>query len=233
MQVVTYYRVSTDAQAASGLGLDAQRQAVHQLAAQRGWIIRDEITEVESGKVNARPALQQALTICRNTNSTLLVAKLDRLSRDATFLLNLADSRVPIVFGDMPDLDATTSTGRLQLVMMAGFAEFERKRISERTKAALAASTKKLGGARGDAGARGAKYGAPAAAKARIQQADERAARLYQSIEQAKASGCLSGKDVADWLNANGVQTPRGSGPWSAIQVKRINERMEKMNAGK
>jgi DNA invertase Pin-like site-specific DNA recombinase len=237
MKVVTYYRVSTDAQGQSGLGLEAQRVAVHQLAASRQWLIKDEVTEVESGTDNARPQLQHALNLCRNTNATLLVAKLDRLSRDATFLLNLADSRVPIVFGDMPELDATTSAGRLQLVMMAGFAEFERKRISERTKAALQqakANGKQLGGARGDAAGRAAKYAAPAAAKARVVKADERAMQLGQTIAHVRIQNPgLTLKELAAKLNEMGVSTPSGKGQWSDAQVIRVNQRMEKINAGK
>lgn len=229
MKTVAYYRVSTDEQGASGLGIEAQRQAIETMAATKGWHIRSSHIEVESGKNNDRPMLARAIAECRNIGATLVVAKLDRLSRDASFLLSLFDGNVPIVFGDMPELDASTSAGRLQLVVLAGFAEFERKRISERTKAALAASTKKLGGARGDAGARGVKYGLPKAIEARRAKAAETAARLFEVICQAEADGCETNYQVAMRLNELGVSTPSGNGKWGVATVARVKE---KANAG-
>jgi DNA invertase Pin-like site-specific DNA recombinase len=106
---VAYLRVSTDRQGKSGLGLEAQRTAVHQFVAQRGGeIIAPEYREIESGKVNNRPELEKAMKRCRLTGATLLVAKLDRLSRNAAFLMTLKDSGVPFVAADMPDANTLT-----------------------------------------------------------------------------------------------------------------------------
>jgi DNA invertase Pin-like site-specific DNA recombinase len=132
---VAYLRVSTDRQGKSGLGLDAQRTAVHQFVAQRGGeIIAPEYREIESGKVNNRPELEKAMKRCRLTGATLLVAKLDRLSRNAAFLMTLKDSGVPFVAADMPDANTLT------IGVMASLAQHEREMISKRTKAALEAA---------------------------------------------------------------------------------------------
>lgn len=230
MKVIAYYRVSTQEQGASGLGLDAQRHLVVSMATKAGWHIRSEHIEVESGKRDDRIRLASAIAECKNIGATLVVAKLDRLSRNATFLLQLFDGNVPIVFGDMPEIDASTSTGRLQLVVMAGFAEFERKRISERTRAALEqakARGVKLGGSRGAAGT---SVGVKAACAARSRNADQKALELIGAIEKAHADGYLTHKAVADRLNELEVSTPSGKGRWMATTVSRVKERA---NVGK
>jgi DNA invertase Pin-like site-specific DNA recombinase len=227
MRVVAYYRVSTDEQGQSGLGLEAQQEAIQSLAASRGWHIRSHHTEVESGKRADRPVLAQAIAEARNVGATLVVAKLDRLSRDASFLLSLFDGNVPILFGDMPELDASTSTGRLQLVVMAGFAEFERKRISERTKSALAAAKArgvKLGGLRPGSAA-GTGIGVKQACAARAAKADAKALQLIEPIRRAEEAGASSLAEIADMLNEFGVQTPSGRGRWMATTVARVKER--------
>lgn len=232
MKVIAYYRVSTDEQGQSGLGLEAQQTAIQALAERNGWHIRSHHTEVESGKKNDRPVLAQAIAEARNVGATLVVAKLDRLSRDASFLLSLFDGNVPILFGDMPELDASTSTGRLQLVVMAGFAEFERKRISERTKAALAAAKArgvKLGGKR-PGNAAGTGIGIPEANAARSAKADETARQLMEPIRRAEANGAQTLNEIADMLNQFGVRTPSGRGRWMATTVARVKERA---NVGK
>lgn len=225
MKIIAYHRVSTQDQGASGLGIDAQGHLIEQMAVRNGWSIRSTHVEVESGKNNERPVLERAIAECRNINATLVVAKLDRLSRDATFLLKLFDGNVPIIFGDMPELDVSTSAGRLQLVVMAGFAEFERKRISERTKAALERAKARgvvLGGARGAAGT---SVGVEAACAARSKKSAERAAQLIEPIRQAEADGFVTLVQIADRLNDLGVTTPSGKGKWMATTVRRIKEK--------
>ena len=131
---VAYYRVSTDRQGRSGLGLDAQRKAVEDYLNGGGWQLVGQFTEVESGKLDGRPELGKALAACRLHKAKLVIAKLDRLSRDAHFLLGLQKAGVPFVAADMPHADDFT-VGILAMV-----AQKEREMISARTKAALAAT---------------------------------------------------------------------------------------------
>jgi DNA invertase Pin-like site-specific DNA recombinase len=138
---VAYYRVSTDRQGKSGLGLDAQRQAVRQfIDRRRGKIATPEFVEVESDKNNARSELTKVIERCRLTGAALAVAKLDRLSRNAVFLLTLRDSGVEFVAVDMPEANTLT------VGIMAVMAQHEREAISARTKAALAQRTRRRSG---------------------------------------------------------------------------------------
>ena len=129
---VAYYRVSTQRQGASGLGLHAQKSMVRSFIRDDQMIIK-EYTEIESGKVNSRPQLNAAIDYALKSNATLLIAKLDRLSRNAQFILNLRDSKVPFVAVDMPDANTLT------IGLLAIIAQHEREQISERTKRALEA----------------------------------------------------------------------------------------------
>jgi len=131
LKLVLYFRVSTKRQGRSGLGLEAQQRAVHELAAYRKAVIVAEFIEVETGKIAERPKLQEAIDHARLTNATLVVAKLDRLARNAAFLLTLRDSGLPLIFCDLPDANELT------VGIMAVVAQAEAKMISERTKAAL------------------------------------------------------------------------------------------------
>ena len=131
---VAYYRVSTDKQGQSGLGLDAQRQAVMNYLNGGPWRLVDKFTEVESGKRNARPELQKALAACRKHKAKLVIAKLDRLSRNLAFIATLMDSNVEFIAADNPHAN------RLTVHILAAVAEHERGAISERTKAALASA---------------------------------------------------------------------------------------------
>src|SRR3982751_4388726 len=131
---VSYLRVSTDRQGRSGLGLEAQRRAVEDFLNGGRWELIDEFVEVESGKREDRPKLAEALALCRLHNATLVIAKLDRLSRDAAFLLGLQKAGVRFVAADMPEAN------ELVVGIMAVVAQAERKMISARTKAALTAA---------------------------------------------------------------------------------------------
>ena len=131
---VAYYRVSTAKQGRSGLGLDAQREAVRGFLNGSNWSLLAEHTEVESGKRDDRPELAIALRTCRLTGASLIIARLDRLSRDAAFLLNLEKAGVEFVAADMPNAN------RLTVRLMAVIAQEEREMISARTKAALTAA---------------------------------------------------------------------------------------------
>jgi DNA invertase Pin-like site-specific DNA recombinase len=217
---VAYMRVSTARQGKSGLGLEAQRDSVRQFVAQRGGkIIAPEFVEVESGKNNDRPELAKAIKRCRLTGATLVVAKLDRLSRNAAFLLTLRDSGVKFVAVDLPDANTLT------VGVMASVAQYEREAISERTKKALAAARKRgvaLGGYREESPdiARFQKK----AVQAVREGADKRAEEWRDTIEALQAEG-LSLNAMAARLNDDGLPTSRG-GAWTATAVSRVVSRL-------
>jgi DNA invertase Pin-like site-specific DNA recombinase len=156
VQLIAYYRVSTERQGQSGLGIEAQQAKVQQMAAERGATVVAEFTEVESGRKADRPQLAAALAEARRLGAAVAVAKLDRIARDAELVLRLsreaaANGMAGFLFADLPDVDATTAAGRMVLTVMASVAEFEARRISERTREALAAAKArgvKLGGLR-------------------------------------------------------------------------------------
>lgn len=133
MRAIAYYRVSTKQQGASGLGIEAQRETVKAFLAGKGWPPVAEFVEIESGKRNNRPQLQAAIRACRVHKAKLVIAKLDRLSRNAAFLMTLRDAGVEFVACDIPDANTLT------VGIMALLAQQERELISSRTKAALAA----------------------------------------------------------------------------------------------
>ncbi|GEP01849.1 recombinase family protein [Methylobacterium haplocladii] len=214
---ISYLRVSTAKQGASGLGLEAQRAAVTEYLNGGRWTVINEVVEVESGKRNDRPKLAEALRLCRLHNATLVIAKLDRLSRDAAFLLNLQAGNVRFVAADMPEAN------EMVVGIMAVVAQAERKMISARTKAALAAAKArgvKLGGDRGVVPPAGASARGGAVTKAR---ASARAWDVAPVIEEVQAAGAVSLREIAAGLNNRGIRTARG-GQWSAVQVKRVME---------
>ena len=216
---VSYLRVSTDKQGRSGLGLEAQRKAVDDFLNGGSWTVLAEFVEVESGSRDGRPKLAEALALCRLHGATLVIAKLDRLSRDAHFLLGLQKANVRFVAADMPEAN------EMVVGIMAVVAQAERKMISARTKAALAAAK-----------ARGVQLGRPENLRnqdagrergraKRSAVAGERAADLRPIIADVQASGSSSLRSIAAGLNERGIPTARG-GTWSAVQVKRVLERI-------
>lgn len=223
MKCVSYVRVSTQRQGQSGLGLDAQRAAVAAYVNARGGELIAEFQEVESGRKTEkdRPALAQALAACRKNKAALVVGKLDRLSRDLRFFLQtLDDSRVDIRFADLPDICPSTDEGRMILVSMANFAEFEARRISTRTKAALTAA--KARGVR--LGLRGRDNLRPNL-EARQRSAKEFAERLRPTLENMRQRG-LSQRAMVAELNAVRLPAPQG-GTWRLAQVQRVMGRLE------
>jgi DNA invertase Pin-like site-specific DNA recombinase len=217
---VAYYRVSTQKQGRSGLGLAAQRQAVADFLNGGDWKIVGEFTEVESGKKSDRPELARALAMCRLHGARLVIAKLDRLSRNAHFLLGLQDSGVDFVAADMPNAN------QLTVGIMAVVAQDEAKRISERTKAALKAAKQrgvKLGGFKGFMPTARMRKLSAEAQRART---EARVADLAPIIKELQAVGKTSLRAIAAGLNAQGIPTARGS-EWSAVQVMRILERLD------
>ncbi|EKS29760.1 recombinase family protein [Afipia felis] len=213
---VAYYRVSTAKQGKSGLGLEAQRAAVRSFLNGGSWTLASEFTEVESGQRNDRPELAKALQTCRIYGAKLVIAKLDRLSRDAHFLLGLEKAGVDFVAADMP------MANRLTVGIMAMVADEERRMISARTKAALAAAKargKKLGGNRGTVLSASARKKGRAAQTAKAQ---ERAVDLAPVLEEMRRDGITSLRAIAAALTEKGIPTPRGNSRWTAMQVSRL-----------
>ena len=213
---VSYLRVSTDRQGRSGLGIEAQRAAVASYLSGFGAAPVAEFVEVESGKRADRPELARALTECRVRKATLVIAKLDRLARDAHFLLGLQRSGIAFTAADMPNAN------RLTVGIMAMVAEEERRAISARTKAALAAAKArgvKLGG-RADS-LKNTEVGRQRAKEVRQGKAAARANDLGPVIEAIRAEGIASATGIAKALNERGIPAPRG-GKWQAVQVQRL-----------
>ena len=213
---VSYLRVSTDKQGASGLGIEAQRKAVEVYLNGGSWTLAQEFVEVESGKRNSRPQLVAALAACKKLKAKLVVAKLDRLARNVAFVSKLMESGVEFVACDFPHAN------KLTIHILAAVAEHERELISARTKEALAAAK-----------ARGVKLGGPKqalaakrGAKANREAADKFAANVVPVIRQVKASGATSLRAIAAALTARGIPTPRGR-EWSAPQVANVLKRAE------
>lgn len=217
---ISYLRVSTQRQGRSGLGLEAQRHAVAEHLNGGDWKLIKEFVEVESGKRADRPQLDAALAACRLYGAKLVIAKLDRLSRNAHFLLGLQAAGVDFVAADMPHANRT------MVGFMAMMAEDEGKKISERTKAALKAAKRrgvKLGGDRGVIPSAKSRAKALAAIEERVA---ERAADLHPTIKELQASGATSLRAIAAKLNELRIPTSRGDGEWSANQVKRVLDRL-------
>lgn len=210
---VAYYRVSTDRQGRSGLGLEAQRAAVVAYLAGRGEV-RAEFVEIESGRKNNRPRLAEALAACRQHRACLVIARLDRLARNVHFISGLMESGVEFVAVDMPEAN------RLTLHILAAVAEHERELISQRTRAALQAAK-----------ARGRKLGNPHAARAaplahaaNRQQAAAFAAPLLPMIESLRSQG-MSLAAIAAEMNRRGIHTARGRS-WHPQTIRNMLARL-------
>lgn len=223
MQLIAYYRVSTARQGESGLGLEAQQAKVQQLAAERGAEIAAEFVEVESGRKADRPQLAAAMAEARRRGAVVAVAKLDRLARDAELVLKLSREAERngfggLLFADLPEVDGTTAAGRMVLTLMASVAEFESRRIGERTREAMAAAK-----------ARGVRFGGiNSGTLARNDAARDRAAaaaeRLRPVLEPMAAAG-MSLRAMAAALAAAGTLNTKGA-PLAPIQVSRLLQRL-------
>jgi|SRR5579859_480889 len=214
--IVSYLRVSTTQQGKSGLGIEAQRAALVRFAEAEGYEIVGEYVEIETGKgadaLDRRPQLKAALSAAGKKKCAVVVAKLDRLSRDVHFISGLMAHRVPFVVAELgADADP------FMLHLYAALAEKERSLISQRTSAALSAAK-----------ARGAKLGNPNIAEARVKaiesnrsEADRYAAKVLPTIQRLQATGSKSLREIAAALNDLGIATARGK-EWQAMTVKNV-----------
>lgn len=215
-QFVCYYRVSTQRQGQSGLGLDAQREVVRGYLSEGHRTALAEFVEIETGKgadaLQKRPELRKVLDLCRRQGATLLIAKLDRLARNVHFVSGLIETGVDFVATDMPQAN------KVMIQMHAVMSEWERDQISERTKAALAAAK-----------ARGVVLGASGPKNLRPH-LDERvaAAKAFQDRLRPLVDGMvrngLTRRAMVSHLNELGIKAPRG-GTWSLCQVQRLVQR--------
>ena len=210
---VGYFRVSSQKQGKSGLGLEAQKAAVnayigdHQLVA--------EFTEVETGRNNERPILKEAIAVSKKNKATLIIAKLDRLSRNLAFIANLLDGNIDFIVADMP------TANKMTLQMMAVIAEFEAKQISERTRLALKAAKARgviLGNKRNFEEAQ--KVGQ----RVMMMQAADHAAKVLPVIKELARNDASSLHRIADALNSRGIQTRRNA-VWTGTAVRSIIRR--------
>jgi DNA invertase Pin-like site-specific DNA recombinase len=224
MKVIAYYRVSTKKQGESGLGLEAQKNTINQFLASSPYELVSEYVEIESGRKTdkRRPQLRAALEQCEREGATLMIAKLDRLTRNVGFLTTLLDRQVPIMALDMPNLQ-DPAMSRFILQLMANVAELERAQISERTKKALAARK-----ARGmTLGSPTPANGAQAGGLVTADQANEFASQVYPVIQELKKFGCATLAKIAQGLSARGIATATGKKAWSISAVRNVVNRAE------
>lgn len=241
MKAIAYYRVSTASQGRSGLGLDAQRHAVQQLAMRRGMSILAEFTEVETGRRDDRPVLKKALARAKLTEATLVIAKLDRLSRNAAFLLTLRDSGARFLAADVPDANDLT------IGVLAVIAQAEREMISRRTTEALAAIKHKI--ARGEThlssrsgrpvkglgnpraeGALGRYAGdLTLARRARARRTAIRYRELAPVVAAIMAAGHTKASAVAAELKRQGIATARGANWHPSTAARYIGATLARM----
>jgi DNA invertase Pin-like site-specific DNA recombinase len=219
--IVTYLRVSTARQGKSGLGLEAQQSAVANFLSKGQWNLLEEFVEVESGKNSKRPKLLEAIELCKASGAKLLVAKLDRLARDAGFLMNLKDSGTDFVCADMPEAN------RLTIGIMALVAEQEREAISKRTKEALAAA--KARGVQLGAYRDGVYVGGKGTVDTARNATEARTALFYANsldrlplLKRYDPEGNLSLRAIAEIFNRYDIPTVSGRGQWSANSVRRL-----------
>lgn len=220
---MSYLRVSTTKQGRSGLGLEAQREAVRSYLDGGKWKLIAEFVEVESGKNDNRPKLKEALHRAEVTGATLVIAKLDRLSRNVAFIANLQESGAKFVCCDLPDANELT------IHLFAAIAQHERKLISERTKNAMNAAKNNpawrrkhpngFGNPNGARALRG--VGNDAAVEVLMSNADKHAKKILPIIADIKAAGMVTLREIADELNAREILTARG-GKWHAMTVRNV-----------
>jgi DNA invertase Pin-like site-specific DNA recombinase len=225
---ISYLRVSTDKQGRSGLGIEAQREAVARYLNGGQWTLSAEYVETESGRRTDRPKLAAALSHAKAISAKLVFAKLDRLTRNVDLLRSLVASGVDLVFCDLPTVPPRRPMGRFLLTQMAAVAELEAGLIGERTKNALAAAKArgvKLGNPNGARALKGKQVGNADAVATIKAKAAQRAGDLRAIVDDIKSSGISSVRSIADELHARGIQAPRGD-TWHPTAVARLLNRL-------
>lgn len=213
-KAVAYYRVSRERQGVSGLGLEAQEAAVQEFVNKNGFMVIEHFTEIESGKNDRRPLLKKALNFCRKENATLLIAKLDRLSRKVSFISQLMESDVRFI--DVDDPHAEDFIRHIK----AAFAEHERKLISKRTKAALQAAKAR--------GVELGKHGRYVLSKLNRLQAEQFAASMQPIFQSLRAQGITTIRAITDELNRLNIPTATKVGRrWHISTVHQTMQRLK------
>jgi DNA invertase Pin-like site-specific DNA recombinase len=212
---IAYYRVSTERQGQSGLGLQAQQKAIADYLNGGNWQLLAEYTEIESGKKTQRPELQKALDACKKAKATLVIAKLDRLGRNVAFIASLMESKVEFLAVDNPHAN------RLMLHMLAAFAEHEREQISQRTKAALGAAKRR--------GVELGKNGKEKLAPQNKADADAFAQSMAPIIKTLHQEGYTTVRALCAELNARHIPTVRLGGMWHLATVHQVLRRGKRL----
>lgn len=214
MKAIAYYRVSTDRQGKSGLGLEAQQEAVNLFADRQGYQVTAHYTEIESGKKNKRPQLLAALAQCKKEKATLIIAKLDRLGRNVAFIANLMESGVQFKAVDNPHAN------ELMIHLLAAFAQHERKQISTRTKDALQAAIRR--------GVQLGKHGKEVQCHKEREEADQFAEHMRPIIAEIKEKGVTTIRAICEELNGREIPTFRNNGEsWHIATVHRLVKRIK------
>jgi DNA invertase Pin-like site-specific DNA recombinase len=221
---VAYLRVSTKRQGQSGLGIEAQREMISTHLNGGEWQIIEEFVEHESGKRSdrKRKELSKALKLCKETGATLIIAKIDRLTRNLAFLTRLLEQGVPVIATDIPQMHSPAQN-KFVLQLMANIAEYEAETISQRTKEALAAKK-----ARGDKlGSPTPEIGGKVGGEVTRQSVNEWAEDLRPMIVELQKYGCDTLKKMAEGLQARGATTFRGNTIWALSSVRNLKRRLD------
>lgn len=214
-KAVPYYRVSTERQGQSGLGLQAQQNAVQEFATSGNYKLIGEFIEVESGRNNKRPILHEALAECKKHKATLLIAKLDRLGRNVAFISALMESQVDFIAVDNPQAN------KLIVHIMAAFAEYERDQISIRTREALSMAKKR--------GVKLGQYGRNVLAKKNKSDSLAFAKRMHKTMAKLQKEGFETIREITARLNELNIPTYSGEGHWHVNTVHRLLKQIKSL----